>query len=29
MIKLFKICLIALACPFLIPLAVEEGEEDE
>jgi len=29
MIKLFKICLIALACPFLIPLVVEEGEADE
>jgi len=29
MFKLFKICIIALACPFLIPLVVEEGEEDE
>ena len=29
MIKLFKICLMALACPFLIPLVVEEGEEEQ
>jgi hypothetical protein len=27
--KLLKICIIALACPFLIPLVVEEGEADE
>lgn len=29
MTRLLKICLIALACPFLIPLVVEEGETDE
>ena len=29
MIKLFKICLMALACPFLIPLVMEEEEENE
>ena len=29
MIKLFKICLIALACPFLIPLVVGEEEEEQ
>jgi hypothetical protein len=29
MIKLFKICLIALACPFLIPIVVKEGKADD
>lgn len=29
MFKLLKICIIALACPFLIPLVVEEEEENE
>jgi len=28
MVKLLKICIIALACPFLIPLVVEEGKEE-
>lgn len=29
MIKILKICIIALACPFLIPLVVKEGEEEQ
>lgn len=28
MFKLLKICIIALACPFLIPMVMEDSEED-
>ena len=28
MFKLLKICIIALACPFLLPIVVEDGEEE-
>ena len=29
MFKILKICIIAFACPFLIPIVVEEKEGEE